>query len=1636
MSQKLSVEERDDSLPELSMENYSLFREKYKEYALTCGSAGNIIITGIDEVMRIPRRNMRVMHMVPDPNNPGQDIEVENPAGALVYENTARGDSQFERYEKKYEELMNGKKKLMFKLLSKADTTVKSALTTSPGYQQLFDTFDIHGLWNLTEQVCLGRGAISVYAVIVRLLHLRQDGLYNTYEKDFKRMRADLMAQGTAIEVLERIFNALFILGLNQEQFKEKLTAIYGTRNWPNIDALSAELHIFAESTQRMMELRKDNNEGKILAHGVTADDTRPRRQCWNCGSYEHQKWKCDKPPKTCTRCGGSGHMEKFCRVSPTGDMKDMKMASRPVNQVERAGDSERGGRGRGRGGGGGRGSKPMKSNRANSRARLMKKVLAHLITAEEDDEEEEVRAENLEYGDEKDFITAEDDQYDDDVKYTAHPTTCFDVEENVAKKPSNLWVAALATGVSKKRYAIDSCCRGAHVVTSPDILAKRLDTANWSKMPTVEGIAPGHTLETTEVGTIAAIDGKALVTPDAGANLLSLMEIIKHNDGTFHGDRENFIVRDGANNVILHAKNVGDEFWSVGEEDLSQNVSAFVNGVEIPLIPEREGQLLDEPPLHTQEVGDDGHPLLNQERMIAEVHTHITAEERARAKEAFGLCKLLRHPGDEYLIQALKNGVFTSTHLTAQDLRNARTLYGPCQACREGKMVAPTEQQSLTEPARKIGDRVHTDLIILEGKSVGDNTVILLSVDEKTSYIVAVPCPGKGEKSIREAGLQTVSDFNSQGHVVRHMICDDENSLGVLRKHLGPLGIEVTSTPAGLHEKRVERTIRTIKEKRNAMLCGLWYELPPQLEAESYMDAITWLNRMPNSTTGSYSTPQMLFARDGRKTFVPRYHFGQIGLFYDKKDEANQRSIYGIFLGYGPTQNYLRCYNPLMKTVTSKRKFDPLRGCPAVWNLKTRFRSRKPRAQQTPQALPMPAPTPASNAPIQRLQQPSQQPAIATSAPTRSEGAATLHVPRSSTACDAISQTQAPTRHSEGDGHAASGARQQQQLRESATDMLFSNDASVEPPRSARQTHRPDPLLQLPKPKRWNDDVNAFVSKRSDTAEHIGTKPFSVLAMKTSLNAALQNKDRRQAILKAIDAEIDNLEQPGVLEPTRPQHIPTELRRHIINVYMFHKEKYKADGTFDKDKMRLVLLSNLRDPDTIGDSFSPTVNPISVMTQLNIAALKKGTVVAAYDIKGAFLLTPMQEGTRMFIRVGPDVAEHWIRRCPHRLKWVHDDGCLYFELKRYVYGLHEAPNQFNSYLDKILKESGFTPTRADPCLYTKSTRDGIIILSTHVDDMLLTCPHVKWRTWFESVCEKYFTLVKQYDNISYLGIQINQNTNTGHITLNQHGYLTSVLKKYGFDKLHKFPTLPAVESLVSSQPHAKSADKKKFLSLVMSLMYLARFTRPDIHFAVSYLATKCKSPTTVDQQHLERILRYLAGTPYEGLCFRSDIPFKPSISADASHHLYPEGHGQEGMVISNGSSPVAVRSAKMKLMTRSSAESELVTLENASTYAVWYVTLLEDLGMSNQRPITILQDNKSTIIMAIQGATFRRTKHLIGRQSYVRERIQNGDIQLQYQASATMVADIMTKPTPLATFQRLKKQLHMVTIGQSKIQQ
>jgi hypothetical protein len=120
---------------------------------------------------------------------------------------------------------------------------------------------------------------------------------------------------------------------------------------------------------------------------------------------------------------------------------------------------------------------------------------------------------------------------------------------------------------------------------------------------------------------------------------------------------------------------------------------------------------------------------------------------------------------------------------------------------------------------------------------------------------------------------------------------------------------------------------------------------------------------------------------------------------------------------------------------------------------------------------------------------------------------------------------------------------------------------------------------------------------------------------------------------------------------------------------------------------------------------------------------INKITVISCFDVIGAFLKTPIKPGIRMFMRVNSDIAAHWIIHYPERADYLDDDKKIYFELKSYAYDLRESSHEFNDILVKDLKRIGMQQN-ADPCPYMMKTDDGILILSAHVDDLLLTTPN------------------------------------------------------------------------------------------------------------------------------------------------------------------------------------------------------------------------------------------------------------------------------------------------------------------------
>jgi hypothetical protein len=191
------------------------------------------------------------------------------------------------------------------------DREVKDRVKAHADYANAFNNYNIFTMWNIARQVALGQGSVSVYAMVTRILKLKQDKEdYTKYINDFKQAASDLLRQCTHKEILTRILNTLFILGLNQEQFKDKLSTTYSQADYPAYADYAREIYTYAQNTQHVKKWNGDN-DGKIQANKTTTDSTTNSKSCFNCDSKNHVSGECKKPRVRCSKCDRN-HMDKF----------------------------------------------------------------------------------------------------------------------------------------------------------------------------------------------------------------------------------------------------------------------------------------------------------------------------------------------------------------------------------------------------------------------------------------------------------------------------------------------------------------------------------------------------------------------------------------------------------------------------------------------------------------------------------------------------------------------------------------------------------------------------------------------------------------------------------------------------------------------------------------------------------------------------------------------------------------------------------------------------------------------------------------------------------------------------------------------------------------------------------------------------------------------------------------------------------------------------------------------------------------------------------------------------------------------------------------------------------------------------
>lgn len=195
----------------------------------------------------------------------------------------------------------------------------------------------------------------------------------------------------------------------------------------------------------------------------------------------------------------------------------------------------------------------------------------------------------------------------------------------------------------------------------------------------------------------------------------------------------------------------------------------------------------------------------------------------------------------------------------------------------------------------------------------------------------------------------------------------------------------------------------------------------------------------------------------------------------------------------------------------------------------------------------------------------------------------------------------------------------------------------------------------------------------------------------------------------------------------------------------------------------------------------------------------------------------------------------------------------------------------------------GYTASKTEPCLYTKSTDNNKCktIVTLYVDDFFVFSNDDSEMENLKNVLASNFKLKDLGQVKQCLGMSVNFDKTNGVITLCQENYVNQLLKKFNMMECKSVNT--PMESKLNISKSEKCNAELPYQQLVGSLMYLAVLTRPDITFSVGSLSQFNNCYNSEHWSYAKRVLKYLKKTKHFGLTYNknSDSKLVGYVDAD-----------------------------------------------------------------------------------------------------------------------------------------------------------
>ncbi|MBW0535399.1 hypothetical protein O181_075114 [Austropuccinia psidii MF-1] len=468
----------------------------------------------------------------------------------------------------------------------------------------------------------------------------------------------------------------------------------------------------------------------------------------------------------------------------------------------------------------------------------------------------------------------------------------------------------------------------------------------------------------------------------------------------------------------------------------------------------------------------------------------------------------------------------------------------------------------------------------------------------------------------------------------------------------------------------------------------------------------------------------------------------------------------------------------------------------------------------------------------------------------------------------------------------------------------------------------------------------------------------------------------------QAIDEELQSMKEQDVFIQSNLWEALKEVPRESIlsTKWVFAKkcnpERYK--GRLVARGFRQLQGINFE------ETFAPTPT-FGALRMLFSIACSKSWEIRTFDVKVAFLHSLIDKPVYLWPPKGMNMAASSV-----------------LKLKKALYGTKQAARCWWLHLKTILHRIGFKSNGEDPSTYFFESAKGQAMLWIHVDDGALAGSSSDVLDFISTKLNENLQIKWDSQINGLVGLAITPHGN--EFTFTQTGLIDKLCGISPSNITSNSP-LPLNCNLRSNP--SKTMDRE-YLKRIGMLLYIAQGTRPDISYAVNYLARYSMGPDSAHWDALEHLIGYLRKTRNVGIKFSAGEGAS-NLECYVDANWGGEGdRSTHGFLLLHGRNPIMWQSKRQATIASSTAQAEYLALSFAAKECMWISNMCRQF-LVNPRP-KLLSDNRTAIGIANNLMSKKQTRHLVREFNFINELITTNKICLEWVSTHEQLADILTK--------------------------